>query len=98
MSHPVLWPKKKFFYPIGNTAPVCLTQDLSPEQSANILLLGCGDPRSILYTIFAGAKPSSGKRDDNDLLCCCLFYSHPGHRVLDITCCDSEPAILGKTG
>jgi len=56
MSHPVLWPKKTFFYPIGNTSPVCLTQALAPEESANVLLLGCGDPRSILYTIYAGTK------------------------------------------
>ncbi|KAG9076324.1 hypothetical protein FRC06_009568, partial [Ceratobasidium sp. 370] len=30
-----------------------LTQDLSPEQDADILLLGCGDPRNILYTAYA---------------------------------------------
>jgi hypothetical protein len=56
MSHPVLWPKKIYFYPIGNTAPVCLTEALAPEESANVLLLGCGDPRSILYTLFAGVR------------------------------------------
>ncbi|KAF9562457.1 hypothetical protein CPC08DRAFT_706665, partial [Agrocybe pediades] len=41
----------RFFYPVGNTPPVCLTQDLSPDEDAQILLLGCGDPRSILYTV-----------------------------------------------
>jgi len=51
MAHPVLWPKKTFFYPIGNTAPSCFTRDLPPETDADILLLGCGDARSILYTI-----------------------------------------------
>ncbi len=51
MSHPVFWPKKTFFYPIGNTPPICLTEHLPPEQAAIILLLGCGDPRSILYTV-----------------------------------------------
>ncbi|KAJ6624931.1 hypothetical protein B0H10DRAFT_1783805 [Mycena sp. CBHHK59/15] len=50
MSHPVLWPKS-FFYPIGNSSAVCLTQNLLPEKSANVLLLGCGDPRNILYTL-----------------------------------------------
>jgi len=53
MATPVLWPKTVFFYPIGNTPPVCLTQDLSPEEGAEILLIGCGDARSILYTIYA---------------------------------------------
>jgi hypothetical protein len=97
MSHPVLWPKKTFFYPIGNTVPVCLTRDLSPEQPANILLLGCGDPRNILYTMFSGIKPSSGEYDINDfivILSQILFAS--GSRALDITCCDVEPAVLGK--
>jgi hypothetical protein len=27
-----------------------MTQDVAPEQSVNILLLGCGDPRHILFT------------------------------------------------
>jgi hypothetical protein len=51
MSHPTFWPKKSFFYPIGNTPPVSLTDHLPPEGAATILLLGCGDPRHILYTI-----------------------------------------------
>src|SRR5205823_4199143 len=31
----------------------CLTQDLPPEQKADILLLGCGDARNILFTTHA---------------------------------------------
>ena len=57
MAHPVLWPKKTFFYPIGNTAPSCFTRDLAPEIGADVLLLGCGDPRSILYTIHSDHCP-----------------------------------------
>ncbi|KAG9101414.1 hypothetical protein FS749_007221 [Ceratobasidium sp. UAMH 11750] len=53
MSHSLHWSSKAHFYPLGNTPPVCLTQDLSPEQSADILLLGCGDPRHILFTLYA---------------------------------------------
>ncbi|KAL1743201.1 hypothetical protein HDZ31DRAFT_75014 [Schizophyllum fasciatum] len=52
MSLPLIWPGTYYFYPIGNTSAVCLTRDLAPESPANILLLGCGDPRSILYTTF----------------------------------------------
>jgi hypothetical protein len=51
MAHAVLWPKNSVFYPIGNLPPVCLTQDLAPEEPAEMLLFGYGDPRSILYTI-----------------------------------------------
>jgi hypothetical protein len=39
-----------YFYPIGNTPAVCLTQGLPPERGADILLLGCGDVRNILFT------------------------------------------------
>ncbi|KAI1431668.1 hypothetical protein GGR50DRAFT_689527 [Xylaria sp. CBS 124048] len=40
----------EFFYPIGNTPSVCLTQSIPPNASADILLLGCGDVRNILFT------------------------------------------------
>ena len=59
MAHTLLWPKKSFFYPIGNTAAVSLVQDLSPEEDAKILLLGCGDPRNILYTTHASGADSA---------------------------------------
>jgi hypothetical protein len=42
-----------FFYPIGNTPAVNLTQDLPFDQEAKILLLGCGDVRSILFTVYS---------------------------------------------
>ena len=58
MAHPLFLPAKYPFYPIGNTSAVCFTRDLAPEGPADILLLGCGDPRSILYTIFS--EPSIG--------------------------------------
>lgn len=60
MSHPLFWLSRTFFYPIGNTAAICLTQDLSPEQSADILLLGCGDPRNILFTVYADVVATPG--------------------------------------
>jgi hypothetical protein len=47
-----------FFYPIGNTPAVCLTQDLSCEQGADILLLGCGDVRNILFTTYSDGGSS----------------------------------------
>ena len=46
-----------YFYPIGNTPAVCLTQNLPPEQNADILLLGCGDVRNILFTVYAQQVP-----------------------------------------
>ena len=40
------------FYPVGNTPAVVLTQGLPNEESARILLLGCGDARNVLATAY----------------------------------------------
>jgi hypothetical protein len=45
-----------YFYPIGNTPAVCLTQGLPPGKKADILLLGCGDVRHILFTLHCDSK------------------------------------------
>ena len=42
-----------YFYPLGNTPAVCLTQNLPPGEDARILSLGCGDVRNVLYTAYA---------------------------------------------
>ena len=47
----VFWPGSIFFYPIGNTSAVDLSDTLTPEEPAHVLLLGCGDPRHILFTV-----------------------------------------------
>ncbi|EPQ57649.1 hypothetical protein GLOTRDRAFT_38812 [Gloeophyllum trabeum ATCC 11539] len=69
MSLPLYWVTKRFFYPIGNTAAVCLTRDLPPGQSADVLLLGCGDARNVLYTIYYDLPSLSGRRK-LDFTCC----------------------------
>lgn len=53
MLHPVAVNIVSFFYPLGNTPAVCLTQDLPPGEAADILLLGCGDVRNILFTTYS---------------------------------------------
>ncbi|EED80904.1 predicted protein [Postia placenta Mad-698-R] len=58
MAHTLVYPGKYFFYPLGNTPAVCLTRDIPPEEPANVLLLGCGDPRSVLFTIFSEPQKS----------------------------------------
>jgi hypothetical protein len=47
-----------FFYPIGNTPAVRLTQDLSREQGAEILHLRCRDARNILFTTYSDGASS----------------------------------------
>ncbi|KAM6496295.1 hypothetical protein JOM56_009001 [Amanita muscaria] len=67
MAHPIIWPNKLFFYAIGNTPAACLTSDIPPEVPADILLLGCGDARNVLYTIYADPGIPSRKLD---FTCC----------------------------
>ncbi|KZP26327.1 hypothetical protein FIBSPDRAFT_782242 [Athelia psychrophila] len=74
MATPLYWPGRYFFfYPIGHTSAVCLTRDLPPEEPAHILLLGCGDPRSIFYTIYS--ETDNGEYRLPACLPACLSYS-----------------------
>ncbi|KAJ7200073.1 hypothetical protein B0H12DRAFT_1206536 [Mycena haematopus] len=53
MAHPLYWPGKRYFYAIGNTSAVSLARDVTPDQDLSLLLLGCGDPRNVLFTLFS---------------------------------------------
>ncbi|KAI1420729.1 hypothetical protein F5Y12DRAFT_719251 [Xylaria sp. FL1777] len=50
MLTPVIANIISYFYPIGNTPAVSLTQTIPPGEPVDILLLGCGDVRNILFT------------------------------------------------
>ncbi|KAF9070975.1 hypothetical protein BDP27DRAFT_1362206 [Rhodocollybia butyracea] len=63
MLQPLHWLGKYFFYAIGNTPATSLTRDLSTGTPANILLLGCGDPRDVLFSIFNEDKRSNRRLD-----------------------------------
>ncbi|EIW80760.1 hypothetical protein CONPUDRAFT_166180 [Coniophora puteana RWD-64-598 SS2] len=69
MSCPLLWSENEPFYPYGDTSPVCYTQDLVDGEPASILLLGCGDPMSILQTLHANTTGSQCSRK-LDFTCC----------------------------
>ena len=75
MSHPLFFRGITYFYPIGNTSAVRLTEHLPPEQQANVLLLACGDPRHILYTIYTNQTDSDvgGYHPPSDPLVPCLL-------------------------
>ncbi|KAK6065235.1 hypothetical protein SCUP234_12650 [Seiridium cupressi] len=45
-----------FFYPVGNTPAVSLTEGIPLKTPADILLLGCGDLRHILFTIHIDSR------------------------------------------
>ncbi|KAF8196756.1 hypothetical protein K438DRAFT_1585494 [Mycena galopus ATCC 62051] len=81
MSHPVLWPRS-FFYPVGNTPAVCLTDNVPPEESTTVLSLGCGDPRNVLYTLYADAPIH---RPALDFICCDIEPAIIARNVLLLT-------------
>ncbi|KAI4908457.1 uncharacterized protein J4E92_010856 [Alternaria infectoria] len=82
-----------FFYPVGNTPAVCLTQALPPEQNAALLLLGCGDIRNILFTTYSGAGADDRKLD---FTCCDLEAEIIARNVLALTLIldDAEGALV----
>ncbi|KAF8208260.1 hypothetical protein K438DRAFT_1961760 [Mycena galopus ATCC 62051] len=82
MALVLYWPGRYRFYPIGNTSAVSLTRDLAPETDGTILLLGCGDPRNILYTIFC--EPENSDRA-LDFTCCDIDPAILARNVLLLT-------------
>ncbi|KAH8699392.1 hypothetical protein GQ44DRAFT_744204 [Phaeosphaeriaceae sp. PMI808] len=56
-----------YFYPAGNTPAVCYSQTLPPGQDAALLLLGCGDVRSVLFTAYSRSTADASKFD---ITCC----------------------------
>ncbi|KAK7058233.1 hypothetical protein R3P38DRAFT_2844927, partial [Favolaschia claudopus] len=63
MAQLLFWPGKLFFYPIGNTSAVSLARDVSPDKDISLLLLGCGDPRNVLFTLVSEHKSATRKLD-----------------------------------
>ena len=56
-----------YFYPVGNTPAVCLTQGLPPERKPDVLLLGCGDARNILFTAHCDGMESKQSHEISSL-------------------------------
>jgi hypothetical protein len=79
---PVHIAQAPYFYAAGNTPAVCLTQSLPPETDANLLLLGCGDIRNILFTAYSGAGINNRKLD---FTCCDLEAEIIARNVLALT-------------
>ena len=58
-NHAVVRP----FYAVGNTPAVSLTRSLPQGLDADILLLGCGDLRHILFTAYSERSFPARKLD-----------------------------------
>ena len=57
-----------------------------------MLLLGCGDVRNILFTVYG----DGGCGESLFLIVLYLLLTQTESRTLDITCCDVETAVLGQ--
>ncbi|KAG8783457.1 hypothetical protein FRC12_019698, partial [Ceratobasidium sp. 428] len=89
MSHPLTWPSIPTFYPVSASPATSLTQDLSPEQSADILLLGCGDPGHILYTLSTDVTSPPVPRK-LDITCCDLEPAVLARNLILFTLLDDD--------
>ena len=76
MATPVMVDIVTFFYPVGNTSAVHLTRNLPRQQTARVLLLGCGDIRNIVFTVYMDQE--SGKRILPDIF---GFFSDTAQQV-----------------
>lgn len=94
MLNPAIVDIVPFYYPLGNTPAVCLTQDLPCDEPATVLLLGCGDVRNILYTAYSDSVSRELVSSDTAE---CLVDIKLEPRQLDITCCDIQVAVLGRS-
>ncbi|KAJ3220066.1 hypothetical protein HDU67_006822 [Dinochytrium kinnereticum] len=82
MAAPLRYRKGLPLHPFGDFPAANLVEYLAPEKCATVLLLGCGDPRDILFTIHHVVG---------------RIASENGFKVdLDFTCCDFEPAVLAR--
>jgi len=53
-----------FFYAIGNTPAVNLTGSVPPDQDADVLLLGCGDVRNVLFSVYMSTRKGTPSQCD----------------------------------
>ncbi|KAK6537031.1 hypothetical protein TWF281_001234 [Arthrobotrys megalospora] len=80
MLHPAVFDGHGYYYPIGNSPAINLVGYLPPEVDADILLLGCGDVRNILFTIFTESSETV----------------NAVRRKYHFTCCDFEGAVIAR--
>ncbi|KAJ7620443.1 hypothetical protein FB45DRAFT_150874 [Roridomyces roridus] len=96
MSKPLFWPGKRYFYAIGNTSAVSLARDVPAEKDLNLLLLGCGDPRNVMFTLLCEPATATRKLDftcvdfepavlaRNVLLLSLIMDKKPTEQIFDI--------------
>ncbi|KDQ29743.1 hypothetical protein PLEOSDRAFT_1040377 [Pleurotus ostreatus PC15] len=81
-SHPTYLPTKAYFYATGNTPAVDLLDSIPPEDDGRVLILGCGDPRNILHSVYTRGDPGDRRLD---VTCCDIEPGVIARNVLLLT-------------
>ena len=92
MLTPTIGVKTAFFYAFGNTPATSLTRCVPQGQDVDILSLGCGDLRNILYTTYI----EKGFRMFSFHRFLTLWLTEAAQRQIDFTCCDVADTIIGR--
>ena len=93
MVHPLVWPNRIFCSP-RNTSAGTLTLDLAPEKSANILLIGTGNPCNGLFIMSSRVIPEESCESILSPASFKVPYFSSMQTTHGITCCDIQPAYL----
>lgn len=78
------FPNCVFYYPFGNTAPVNVLEWAPKNPAVDVLLLACGDPRSLLWSLHAHRGSAT------------LASALSKPSLVRFTCIDVEPAVLAR--
>ncbi|KAJ3114912.1 hypothetical protein HDU96_001469 [Phlyctochytrium bullatum] len=70
MLTPSVIERLRLFHPSGTTPATNLAQFSTLEDDLSLLLLGCGDVRNILFTVYSDTGSEFGMRRTLDFTCC----------------------------
>jgi hypothetical protein len=90
-----------FFYPIGNNPAVNVLQDrfrsapgISDDGPVKVLLLACGDPRNLLFSLWCESSAGMTHAEDDESLSFPISTADKQTKW-EFTCCDIDAAVLG---
>ncbi|MCJ1355455.1 MAG: hypothetical protein MMC33_005447 [Icmadophila ericetorum] len=91
---------REWFYPIGNTPAVNLLRHTTfskKRRNIELLLLACGDPRNILFSLYC----QDGLREHVNTIhfkasVALTITLTANNCTFNFTCCDHEPAVLAR--
>lgn len=95
MLIPTIANRLSWFYAVGNTPATNLTRSIPHGEDAQILTLGCGDLRNVLYTAHVERGLGTGACSPRLLASVADKTCREAPRKLDVSCCDIDGKIIG---